>query len=83
MALRNVAKVMVADLEKLAEDPSNCLSLNEVRAVNEGKPTLLAVAVDRNQKIVGNTDIFKNETYDLDKEVQELLGKEGVVVIDR
>ena len=83
IVMRNVQKVVVADLEELAKNPSNGLSLNELRRTTEGKPTLVAVAVDKNSKIVGGTDVYKNDTYDLDEEVRELLGEQGEIVVNR
>ena len=79
---KNAKKVAVADLEKLISECDNTMSVDELdNYVDQGYSHVM-VEVDDNNKIVGDIEIYGDENGNLDEEVQELLGRKGMVVVE-
>ena len=80
--VKKAKKVMVADLEQLIEECDNTVSLDALDDLVDGGYTHLMVGVDENNKVVDDVEIIKDKNSSLDEEVEELLGKSGMVVVE-
>lgn len=82
IAERRAKKVVVADIENLARKSQNRISLSELEAMTGGKRAELVVGLDEDDNIVGDVEIIRDSNYSLDPEVEELLGREKMVVVE-
>ena len=82
LAKKNVKKVAVADIEKLVNECENKMSMSDLDDLVDNGYTNIMVEVDDNGKVVGEVDVIKDENDTLDKEVERMIGKKGMVVIE-
>jgi len=81
LAAKNVSKVAYADIEKLIDECENKMSMDEFNSLTENGYTHIMATVDENGQITGQVDVIKNENDTIDEEVEQLLGRKGMVVI--
>lgn len=82
LAAKNVKKVAVADIEQLIGECDNTVSIDALDDLaNQGYSHIMA-DVDYNNKIVGDIEVIKDKNEYLDEDVEELLGREGMVVVE-
>lgn len=82
LAQKNVSKVATADLETLIDECENTMSMEEFeKFVDEGYTHVMA-SVDDNGKVY-DVEVIKDTNDSVDEEVEQLLRKEGMVVIEK
>lgn len=82
MASRNVKKTAVMDIQKLIDECDNKVSMDELEKMADKGYSHVMVSVDSNNEAVGDVEIIKDTNNDLDREVQQLLGRERMVVVE-
>lgn len=82
MAMRNVKKTAVADIEKLIDECDNKVSMDELMNMSNKGYSHVMVSVDSNNQVVGEVEIIEDTNDDLDYEVERLLGRERMVVVE-
>ena len=82
MAEKRVKKVVVADIENLVKKSNNRISLEDLEAMCDGKRAEVIVGLDEDNNIVGDVEIARDANSTLDAEVEELLSKEKMVVVE-
>lgn len=82
MAMRNVKKTAVADIEKLIDECDNKVSMEELEKMADKGYSHVMVSMDSNNEIIGDVEIIKDTNDELDREVRQLLGREHMVVIE-
>ncbi len=82
LAKKNVKKVALADIEELIAECDNTVSIDALDDLsNEGYSHIMA-DVGYDGEIVGDISVIKDENVSLDDEVEQLLGKKGMVVVE-
>ena len=81
LAQKNVKKVAVADIEQLIAECDNTVSIDALDDLTEKGYSHIMVDVGYDDKIVGDISVIKDENATLDSEVEELLGRDGMVVV--
>ena len=80
---KNAGKVLVADISKIANECKNKTSWDELdKMKNEGYTHVMASVNDNNTDVI-DIELVKDTNTSIDKEVEQLLGREGMVVIER
>lgn len=82
MAQKNVKKTAVADIEKLIDECENKVSMDELMSMSDKGYSHVMVSVDDNNQVVGDVEIIKDTNEELDAEVERLLGRERMVVVE-
>ncbi|MCF0112691.1 MAG: hypothetical protein HUJ60_01780 [Bacilli bacterium] len=80
---KTVVKVIVADIHKMAEECDDKMSAAELNRYAHDGYSKVFCGMDQNGNIVDNVAIVKDSNPRPDKEVEELLGNEGMVIVDR
>ena len=80
--LANVTKVVVADLEKMAKECTNTINLDELDELTKQGYTHCTVDINAQGQAEGKVKIIKDVNDSLDYEVERLLGREGVLVVE-
>jgi hypothetical protein len=83
---KKTSKVAVAEIEHLLEqaiaESENTTTLAALdKLVDEGHTHIL-VGVDVNGNVIGDVELIKDENDQLDDEVNQLLGRERLVIIE-
>ena len=81
-ALVYIKKVMVADIRDLANSCDNTITLDQLDELSNKGYTHVMADFDANGEIVGDVEIIKDTNQQLDDEVDKLLGRNGMVVVD-
>ena len=81
LAAKNVSKVAYMDIEKLIDECDNTMSMKEFNDFVDNGYTHVMASVDDNGQIVGQVDIIKDKNDTIDEEVEQLLGRKGMVVV--
>lgn len=80
--VKRAKRVVVADIHKLIDECDNRVTLNDLnRMSNEGYSKVI-VAMDKNDQIIDDVEIYKDTNASLDRDVEELLGRERMVVVE-
>lgn len=82
LAQKNVKKVAVADIEQLIAECDNTVSIDALDDLTEQGYSHIMVDVGYDDKIVGDISVIKDENTTLDAEVEQLLGRKGMVVVE-
>ena len=84
LALKKAKKTAFADIKETVKNCRNTMSLDDLdRLADEEGYTHLMVTLDDNDEIIGDLEMIKDTNSSLDPEVRRLLGKEGMVVIEK
>ena len=81
---KNVKKVAVADLEQLIDECDNSMSLKELDDLVDQGYTHMMVDVGYDGKVVGEVEVIKDESDNIDRDVEELLNRtnQGMVIVE-
>lgn len=82
LAQKNVKKVAVADIEQLIEECDNTVSIDALDNLTKEGYSHIMVDVGYDDKIVGDISVIEDKSDTLDEEVEQLLGKKGMVVVE-
>ena len=82
IAERRTKSVVVADIENLVRKSNNRIPLSELDAMTGGRRAEVIVGLDEYDNIVGDVEIARDTNSTLDAEVEELLGREKIVIVD-
>ena len=82
--LRNkgAKQTLVADVNAMISECTNRKSMKELEKLQDEGVTHIAAGVDKNGKLVDDVQMIKNQDDDTAYEVVDLLGDEGMVVIE-
>ena len=81
-AMRNIAKVAVAEIDTLVRECDNTVALADLDALTSQGYSHVMVDIDTSGKIVGNVEVIRDTNDTLDADVEKLLGKKGMVVVE-
>ena len=81
-AMRNIAKVAVAEIDTLVRECDNTVALADLDALASQGYSHVMVGIDTSGKIVGNVEVIRDTNDTLDADVEKLLGKKGMVVVE-
>jgi hypothetical protein len=81
-AMGNIKKVAVADIDTLIRECDNTVTLADLDTLASQGYSHVMVDIDASGKIVGDVDIIKDTNDTLDADVERLLGKKGMVVVE-
>lgn len=81
-ALRYIKRVMLADIRKLVNSCDNTVTLNQLEDLSKKGYTHVMADFDAQNEIVGDVEIIKDTNRQLDNEVGNLLGYNGMVLVD-
>ncbi len=80
-SLRNISRVLVSDLKKLARNCTNTTTLDQLDdLVDRGYTHIMADLNDRNE-IVGDMDIIRDTNYSKEDSIDYRLDDDGMLVI--
>lgn len=79
---KGAEKVMAADIDSMIAQCTNRKSLSALEELQEQGVTHVVAGVDEDNKVVDNVQLIKNEDEETAYEVVDLLGDEGMVVIE-
>lgn len=84
LALQNAQKTVVADIKELVKNCDNKISLDDLDelADKEGYTHFMAT-IDDNNEVIGEVEMVKDTNGKQDVEVQRLLGRNGMVVVEK
>lgn len=77
MAKKNVNKVAALKIDKLVEECPNVMSLSDLNSDD-----ICMAEIDYDGNLVGDVEFVKDNNFSLDQEVDRLLGREQMVVIE-
>lgn len=84
LALKKAKKTAFADIKEIVKNCPNTVSLDNLdRLADKEGYTHLMVTLDDNNEIIGDLELIKDTNSSLDPEVQRLLGREGIVVVEK
>ena len=81
-ALRNIKKVAIADIDTLVRECDNRVSLDDLDTLAEKGYSHVMVEIDDSGKVTGSVDVIRDTNDTLDSDVEKLLGKKGMVVVE-
>ncbi|MBO4897682.1 MAG: hypothetical protein J5590_05235 [Clostridia bacterium] len=82
LAKKNVKKVAVADIEQLIAECDNTVSMDELEKLTDEGYSHIMVDVGYDGKIVGDISVIEDKNDYLDEEVEQLLSRKGMVVVE-
>ena len=82
IAERRIKRVVVADIENLARKSGNRISLSELDAMTGGRRAEVIAGIDDYGHIVGDVEIARDLNYTMDSDVEELLGRDKMVIVE-
>lgn len=80
--IKKAKRVIVTDIYKLIDECNNVVTLNDLNKMSEEGYSKVIVAMDEDNRIIDNVEIYKDVNPTLDRDVEELLGQERMVVVD-
>ena len=80
--LRDVKKTMIADIQGLANACSNVFTLDQLDQLASKGITQVMADFDAAGNIIGDIEAIKDINQQLDSEVDKLLGREKMVVVE-
>lgn len=81
-ALGYVKKVMVTDIRELANSCDNTVTLDQLDELVDKGYTHIMADVNSTGEVVGEVEVIKDTNQTLDDEVEKLLGRKGMVVVE-
>lgn len=82
LAKRNTKKVAVADIQQLIDECDNTVSMDELDNLADEGYTHFMADVGYDNQIEGEITLIKDTNDTLDKDVERLLGRKGMVVVE-
>lgn len=82
LAKKNTKKVAVADIQQLINECDNTVSMDELDKLADEGYTHFMAEVDYDNQIEGEITVIKDTSDTLDKDVERLLGRKGMVVVE-
>lgn len=79
--LQNVKRVMIADIQGLANSAGNTITLDQLDALANKGVTHVMADIDASGNIVGEIEAIKDTNRQLDDEVDRLLGRERMAMV--
>lgn len=79
---KGAKKTLVADVNSMIAECTNRKSMKELEKLQDDGVTHITAGVDKNGKLVDEVQLIENEDDDTAYEVVDLLGDEGMVVIE-
>lgn len=79
---KGAKKTLVADVNSMIAECKNRKSIRELEKMQNEGVTHITAGVDRNGNLVDEVQVIKNEDDETAYEVVDLLGDEGMVVIE-
>ena len=80
--LQNVKRVMIADIQRLANSSDNTITLDQLDELANKGVTHVMADIDASGNIVGEIEVIKDTNRQLDDEVDKLLGRERMKVVE-
>ena len=77
-----VKKVILSDIQELANSCDNTISLNQLEQLANSGITHVMADIDDTGNIVGNVEAIRDTNSQLDDEVDKLLGRKGMLIVE-
>ena len=81
LATKRFLKTALMDVQKMARNATNSMTLSALEDLASYGCTHMVVDLDEQGNMVGEPEMYRNVS-ELDREVEELLGRDGIVVIE-
>lgn len=79
---RNAKKVFVSDITAMANGCKNKVDVDGLNNLTKQGFSKVIAAVGEDDQLVSEPEFYKDKNVDLDADVEELLGKEGMVTVE-
>lgn len=77
-----IKKVFIADIKEITNSCNNTISLNQLNEIANSSVTHVMADIDESGNIVGRIEEIRDTNQQLDEEVEKLLGRDGMVVVE-